>query len=271
MLNSYKSMGLKIHFSQAFCKTVSIILLLISGNTFATNKYGVELSGVRYKSDFFETLKSQRDFLYRIGFPSVETDIEQNIDKANDSYQISFLYRKNRFLFYRASYLGKSDFLIESQLTHLAYDDRGELIRRINTSEKIKLRMSGIASNIHVELPIRKAISIGGNVGLVIARSKVEYSMTGFVGPSLSEPDGESPIGISKSNVEIEMSPVVGMHMKLHRSEKWSVNFYWHRYFNMTNAGDLPAVIDSSGEVVDMTVSNDSHVDSYGVGLEYKY
>lgn len=229
-------------------------------------EYSVNISAVRYKGDFFEGFQSQRSLLFFIGFPGAETNIRQTLDSAIDSYQITAGYHLNKYHSFKVSYLGKSDYSLRSQFLYRVPLASG--IREINGNDEIKAKVRGSSIALYSELPIRENIAVGSNLGILASRTVVSRTISGLV---VEDGLTDRQIESSLTKTKYEVNPLIGLYVYYKYSVDWRLLFQWNRYFNVGEQSVFPGVVDLSGDVIDIKMDNEVHVDSYSLGLEYRF
>lgn len=250
---------------------LNLTMILHCGSAIAAD-LSLGLTAVQHKSDFFEAFQQQRELLFTVGFPGATTDINQIKDENSDSFILTGGYHYNRYFSIKASYLAKSEYSLKSDFTYEIPDNNGNRMRTITGNDSIKSKVRGASVGLYGELPIREKIFIGSNIGVLISRviteRKIQAQVDSYTDDTIINSDTVSK---NKHHTYYDINPVIGLHAGFKYSEAWHINLQWNRYFSLGHNENYPGVVDLEGNIVDIKMSNETHIDSYSLGLSYLF
>ena len=241
-------------------------LTLFNSTVVAAKEYSLSASWVKNKSHFFEDFKDQRALLFQFGYPNTQTQLEQTLDTRSDSYAITAGYRYSRYLTFKASYLGKSDYSLKSTFKHISDTDNGKHV--VEGQDSIKSKIIATRLGLTAELPILHKLAVGVNLGLTLSRINTQRNISGNI---ISANNTATPIQAHKTTSDYESNIYSGLYIAYSISEQWKIISHWDRYFNQGVYNNYPSIVAPDGSIISLNMGDNHHIDSYGIGIEYRF
>ena len=234
----------------------------------ALGEYRISVAPATYKSTMYHTLYQQREFLFKHGFPQYESQIKQDIDIYSSDIKIQFSKHINRFISIKASYLTGTEYSLSSSYVISETLEQGNAERNVEIRDKFEINIKGISLGFYSELPLRRYFALGMNSGVLVSQLTTYFKVsgtaedtTGFV----------TLIDEKEKNRQMEINPYFGIYAGIRFSDAWAINLEWNRYFNLGENREYPALVNISGEMESISVENEYQIDSYSLGIEYKF
>ena len=249
--------------------TIHLYLIFsIALNSAVTSAADYSLSGswIKNKSHFFENFKDQRALLFQFGYPNTQTQLEQTLDTRSDSYAVTAGYHYSRYLAFKASYLGKSDYSLKSTFKHISDTDNDKHI--VEGQDSIKSKIIATRFGLTAELPILHKLAVGVNLGITLSRINTQKNISGTI---ITTNNTAIPIQAHKATSDYESNIYSGLYIAYKLTKQWKIISHWDRYFNQGVYNNYPGIVTPDGGIISLNMGANHHIDSYGIGIEYHF